>query len=132
MGSEITPEPEYLKLIQGVVERMARNSFAVKTASVTVIGAFIGIAGTTHERPFAFAALYLLATFALLDAYYLSLERAYIALYENAVVNRAATWELRAEGPTVKDVATSLTSPSILLLHVPNMIAVVLCLALVQ
>jgi hypothetical protein len=75
---------KYLEMIQAVIARMASNGFAVKgwsTALVTVILAFLAKDG---NPAYAWLAFFPIMTFWTLDAYFLSLERAYRGLY-NAV-----------------------------------------------
>ena len=75
---------ERLKLIQALIERMARNSFALKGWTVTVVAALLGLAAHQSDRRFALIAIYVLVALAGLDAYYLALERSYRRLYPAA------------------------------------------------
>jgi len=49
---------ERLKLIQSLIERMARNSFALKGWTVTVVAALLGLAAHQSDRRFALIAIY--------------------------------------------------------------------------
>ena len=75
---------KHLELIQGVVNRLAGNSFAMKGWAVALVTALIAIAVDRQDGRFAFAGL--LPTFLLwfLDGYFLWQERLFRALY-NAV-----------------------------------------------
>jgi hypothetical protein len=108
---------ERLKLIQSLIERMARNSFALKGWTVTVMAALLGLAAHQSDRRFGLIAIYVLVALAGLDAYYLALERSYRRLYDSAVTAPETEWGLRADRVTLADVLGALASPSIFLLH---------------
>ncbi len=78
---------EHLKLIQGVVTRMAGNSAQVKTWSVSLVTAvvvFTGLSDNPHWM-IALGGLVPVVAFCLMDAQYLRLERCYRKLYAQAV-----------------------------------------------
>ena len=79
-----TPEDRrhHLQLVQGVVTRLATNSFLVKGWSLTVASALFGFGATRSEKPLVGLGLFVAAVFMMLDAYYLSLERAFRDLYD--------------------------------------------------
>ncbi len=76
---------KHLEFIQDVIRRMAGNSFMLRGWSITLITVVISVAVGTEglmERASLFIiATILIAIFWLLDAYYLSQERAYRGLY---------------------------------------------------
>jgi hypothetical protein len=111
------PNIERLKLIQSVIDRMARNSFALKGWTVTLTSALLSLAATRHDHTIAAIAIYVLAAMATLDAYYLALERSYRQLYHQASTQPDTEWALQTNKITPADVAHALTSPSILLLY---------------
>lgn len=75
--------PKHLELIQDVIERHARSSFALKGWSVTLVAAVFLLAVRGAEPALAMIAGLLPAiTFWGLDAYYLRQERMYRALYD--------------------------------------------------
>lgn len=67
----------HVQLLQGIIARMAGNSAACKTWTVTLETALIALWGTSQDPswPFFLAGIALAALMALLDANYLSLER---------------------------------------------------------
>ncbi|MCH7971643.1 MAG: hypothetical protein IH960_11475 [Chloroflexi bacterium] len=73
---------EHLKLVEGVVDRLARSSFAVKATASAVATALIAVIVIQEEASVGFGAFVLVALWAL-DAYYLWKERAYRKLYEH-------------------------------------------------
>jgi len=74
----------HLEMIQGVINRLAGNSFAIKGWSITLISALIAIAVDKSDGRFVFAALLPAAMFWILDGYFLWQERLFRELY-NAV-----------------------------------------------
>lgn len=76
---------QHLEFIQGAINRMASNSFQIKGFTVAVV-AILGSLYTANREYFCILSA-LLATilFALIDAYYLQLERKYRQLYDESV-----------------------------------------------
>jgi uncharacterized membrane protein len=75
----------HLELMQGVIERMANNSRSCKVWCVTLVAAVLVLVARTGEAQHALIALVPTALFLVLDAYYLALERAFIASYDRFV-----------------------------------------------
>lgn len=73
---------EHLKLIQGVINRMARNSFLLKGWSVVLISAFFALAAANSKIYFVFLSYFPLVVFWILDGYFLWQERLFRALYD--------------------------------------------------
>lgn len=96
-GTEDLPPAEIRELLgkqvdryQAIVTRLANNGLQVKTWCVTALAAVVAIAANGDLPELLLVALVVLATFCLLDAYYLSLERHFRE--ESArLVNRAST-----------------------------------------
>lgn len=122
------PNVERLKLIQAIIERTARNSFALKGWAVTLTGALLSLTATRHDTTIALIAIYVLVVMATLDAYYLATERAYRTLYDHAAVQPDTEWNLRAAKPRARDIARALTSPSIFLLYGLSLIATLIAI----
>jgi hypothetical protein len=95
---------EHLKLIETVVGRMAANSFLLKGWTVTLVAALGALAKADSDRSFAWIAVGVVVVFALLDTFYLALERSYRELYQKAAADSpdVKPWTLEAEtvGPT--------------------------------
>jgi hypothetical protein len=112
------PNPEQLKMIQAIIDRMARNSFALKGWTVTLVAALIGLAAADSNRAFALIAVYVVVALAALDAYYLAIERAYRVLYRSASSrSENDSWDLQADKVGFGHVLRALLSPSVLYLH---------------
>jgi hypothetical protein len=91
------PNPEHLALIQGVITRMAGNSFLIKGWTITLVAGLTALATDKSDRSFAWIAVAVVIVFALLDAYYLALERAYRTLYADVVAGtNTHRWTLDA------------------------------------
>jgi hypothetical protein len=112
----VTPNSEHLKLIQDVISRMAGNSFLLKGWSVSLVAGLSALSKAQSDRSFAWIALGVVVMFAVLDAYYLALERAYRELYDNAIEGKAKDWSL-AVGLGIGDVPSALFSTAVLPLY---------------
>ena len=120
------PNGEQLKMIQAIIERMARNSFALKGWSVTLAAALIGLATADSNRAFAWIAVGTVVVFGVLDAYYLAIERAYVDLYDSAAATEEASWSLVARDIGAADVGRALARPAVILLHGAALVAAIL------
>ena len=72
---------KHLEFIQGIINRMAANSFSLKTWAVTIVSAIIVLAtkdGYPRAIPVAWVPIVL---FWFLDAYFLRMERIYRGIY---------------------------------------------------
>lgn len=80
-------EVEHLKLVQGVVARMAGNSTQMKTWAVSLVTAAFVFSGLSDDPHWLIGVggLIPVAAFWLLDAKYLHLERCYVRLYDAIV-----------------------------------------------
>jgi hypothetical protein len=76
----------YLQTIQGVINRLAANSFLLKGWSVTIVVALFSLAAIETNQRFIWIAYFPMVIFWFLDAYYLSQERKYKDLYDEVRV----------------------------------------------
>ena len=74
---------KHLEMIQGIINRMAANSFVLKGWSVTAGAALLALAFQNKDRAFVVLSLLPIIGFWLLDAYYLRKERLYRRLHDN-------------------------------------------------
>ncbi len=76
----------HLEMIQGVITRMASNSFALKALAVTLTAGVLAFTGATKSPSpvIVLAALLPVVMFWCLDAQYLRLERLYRRLFDAA------------------------------------------------
>jgi hypothetical protein len=74
---------KHLELIQGVINRLALNSFSVKGWSVTLVAALFALAAKDSNPKYVYVAYLPVITFWGLDGYFLMLERNYRRLYDD-------------------------------------------------
>lgn len=77
---------KHLELIQGVINRMATNSFLLKGWSVTLISALFALAAKDSNQFFIYLAYFPCVTFWSLDGYFLWQERMYRKLYKHVAL----------------------------------------------
>lgn len=116
------PSEQQLQMIQAVIARLANQSTTVKGWCITVTAALLGF-GTAASPIAPGIALYVIITFAVLDSYYLSLERAYRRLYAITATREPSDWTLEVDRPSAREIARALWSPSILLLYGSSLLA---------
>ena len=73
---------KHLELVQGVINRMASNSFMLKGWAVTLIAGIFALAGKDTDKLYFLVAYVPIIIFWGLDAYYLLQERLYRSLYD--------------------------------------------------
>ena len=74
---------KHLEFVQGVVNRLAANSFRIKGWSVVLVSALFVLAAREGRIAFSFIALVPLAFLWWLDGYFLWQERLFRALYDH-------------------------------------------------
>ena len=79
---------KHLELIQGVINRMASNSFHLKGWSVVLVSALFALAASDANDNFVYLAFLPAIAFWVLDGYFLQQERMYRKLYD-AVRNKS-------------------------------------------
>jgi hypothetical protein len=73
---------KHLELIQGVINRMAGNSFQLKGWSVTLVSALLALAANDGRAHFVLVAYFPTIAFWVLDGYFLCQERLFRELYK--------------------------------------------------
>ena len=73
---------KYLEMIQGIVVRMASNSFSLKGWAVTLVAGIFALSGKDTDKMYFLVAYLPILVFWGLDSYYLLQERLYRALYD--------------------------------------------------
>lgn len=74
----------YLEMIQGIINRMASNSFMLKGWAVTLVSGMTVLIGEDSSMGYLLVILLPVIVFWGLDSYYLRQERLYRSLYEKA------------------------------------------------
>ena len=72
----------HLELIQGVIDRLAGNSFLIKGWSVVLVSALFALAAGSDKPVFAYIACFPAISLWILDGYFLWQERLYRALFD--------------------------------------------------
>lgn len=72
----------HLEMIQGIITRMASNSFLLKGWAVTLAAGILTLSSKGADKDFYLTAIIPIIVFWLLDSYYLQLERRYRLLFE--------------------------------------------------
>jgi len=104
-------------MIQAIVARLSGQSSMVKGWCITLTAALLGFGASTTTPILALLAGYVVAAFAVLDGYYLAIERGYRALYREATRDQTDTWSLEIVRPGVREVTRALRSPGIVLVY---------------
>lgn len=86
----------HLGIIQGVIQRMASNSGSCKTWCVTIVSAILVVVADKENPSLALVAVFPTALFAVLDVYYLALEKGFRSSY-NEFIRKLHVGELKAE-----------------------------------
>lgn len=79
------PNEKHLALVQGVINRLAGNSFSLKGWSVTLVSALLALAAKDADTWLVAIALLPTLTFWGLDGYFLAQERLYRGLYARLI-----------------------------------------------
>jgi hypothetical protein len=82
---------KHLEFIQSAISRMANNSFLLKGWAVTLTGGLLALTFKETNRHYLLVSLVVLMSFWLLDSYYLSRERKFIALYDTVRIGLEGT-----------------------------------------
>ena len=89
-----TLREKHIEILQGIISRMAGNSFEVKKWSVGVVTALLGFSMEKGDWRFAVLSVFPALVFWYLDAFYLYQERLFRTLHER--VRQATVLELEA------------------------------------
>jgi hypothetical protein len=113
----------HLTMIQGVITRMAGNSFALKTLAVTLTTGVVALLGAIQKPSplYTLAAVLPIVIFWWLDARYLQLERLYRRLYDDVregKVDDAFCMDVRAYRDQVDSVVRIAASWSVIGIYV--------------
>jgi hypothetical protein len=121
---------KYLEFLQAVISRMASNPFLIKGWSVGLTTAVLGFSVKESNWALALIAVVSAASFWLLDAYNLGLERLFRRLWVTAVADAQAKFDMSPSALGVKNWCEAAWRPAVWLVHLP-VIVVSLLAALV-
>ena len=85
---------EHLKMIQDIISRMAKNTFALKGWAVTLVSGLFALVANNANYLYYLIAYIPVITFWLLDAYYLKQERLYRSLYNDIRTQKSTNFEM--------------------------------------
>ena len=86
----------HLSILQSVIQRMAANSASCKTWCITIVSAILVLVADKQKPELFWLAMFPIPVFAILDVYYLGLERGFRDSY-NAFVSRLHNGRLTLE-----------------------------------
>ncbi len=104
-------------MIQSVITRLSAQSTTVKGWCVTLNAALLGFGASTTRSAVALIAVYVILAFAVLDAYYLALERNYRGLYNKAYRGEVDVWTMLVPRPTLREFTSALFSAAVAILY---------------
>lgn len=84
-NAESSSVQTHLKIMQGVIQRMAENSRACKVWCITIVSASLVLAARVDHPEYILGSFAPTFMFLILDAYYLALERAFRCSYDSFV-----------------------------------------------
>lgn len=80
---KIEEKIQHIEFIQNTITRMNNNSFQIKKWMLTITAGFIGFYASSKNTLFLIAPICIVIVFAMLDTYYLQLERKFRGLYND-------------------------------------------------
>jgi hypothetical protein len=76
---------KHMEFIQGVINRMASNSFLIKGWAITIVAALFALAAKDTEKSMLYMAYIPIPAFWILDGFYLWQERLYRELWKEVI-----------------------------------------------
>lgn len=76
---------KHIEMIETIIERMAKNSFQLKSWSMTLIALVGAVSARGSDKRFILLAFIPIVGFWILDSFYLQQERKYKLLYKNVI-----------------------------------------------
>ena len=110
---------KHLEFTQGVINRMAQNSFLIKGWTVTLVSALFALAAKDSNQKFVMIAYFPTIVFWLLDGYYLYQERLFRKVYEHVRKEQTVDYSLNTKkyDKGISDWASAAFSKTILLFY---------------
>lgn len=112
---------KHLEMIQGIISRMAGNSFLLKGWSVTLISALFALAAKDSNQFFLYLAYFPCLAFWSLDGYFLWQEKMYRKLYQEVSAKDANVIDFDMNATKFKEEVDSwfsvCLSTTLILLH---------------
>ena len=119
----------HLGIIQGVIQRMATNSTSCKTWCTTIVSAILVAVSDKKNPDLSWVSIFPAILFAILDAYYLALEKGFRNSYKtfvkklhNGTLSPEDLYSISTEGGKIKTHFEAITSFSIWGFYIPLII----------
>jgi hypothetical protein len=87
---------KHLEMLQAVITRMNTNSFMIKGWMITLVSAIFALAAKDANQSYVIITYICIPAFWLLDAFYLSQERQYRALYDTVRTSQNTDFSMDA------------------------------------
>ncbi len=130
-GTDGEDKRKHLEFIQGVINRMASNSFLFKGWSITIIAGISAFAAKDSNSALMIVPIVSTLLFWGVDAYYLMLERAFRDLY-NTVASKPASridYSMKPEGISASTWLKVLLGRPVLILFYSTVLVMLILLA---
>lgn len=111
---------KHLEMIQAIINRLASNSFVFKGWAVTIIAGLSAFATKDTNKKLLLVTFFATLLFWMVDAFYLSLERRYRALYAAVALKDKDHIDFSMALPSyskVKDWACAMIAPVLLIFY---------------
>lgn len=99
MENNIEFKIRHLEMIQGIVSRMASNSFMLKGWAITLVAGVFALSANDANSLYFLIAYVPIILFWFLDAHYLQMERQFKVLYESVADNEKCDIQFKMERP---------------------------------
>lgn len=86
---------KHLEFIQGIINRMASNSFLIKGWCITLVSAIFVLTGTDMNTKFIIIAYMSVTAFWILDGYYLYQEKLFRDLYDDIRIKNQTDFSMK-------------------------------------
>jgi hypothetical protein len=87
---------KHLEFIQNVITRMNSNSFLIKGWAITLVSALFGLAAQNSNQQYVMVTYTIIPAFWIMDGFYISQERQYRKLYEEAAAKDVVDFNMNA------------------------------------
>ena len=120
---------EHLRLISNIIDRLSKFSFQIKAWNISVLGlivVFLVNASDVDLYMTAWVILAIVIIFIILSAYYLSIEKRFKVIYENASNGNYTNYRMPSLEKPLKRFIKAFISPAVFLFYGPEVIFVVI------
>ena len=94
---------KHLEMIERIIERMEKNSFAIKEWTIVLTTAISALAVYDADKRFIIVTFIPIVMFWLLDSYYLFIERRYRILYTNVAESEESNTDFNLDASKISN-----------------------------